>query len=191
GPGFPVDRLIGFNVDPTLAGYTPERTKILYRRMTESLNSIPGVQSVGLASMRILEDNEWDSSMTVEGYTPAKAGEHAEPFMNQISPNYFRTMGVPIVAGRDFTLNDNREVLRGREKDDWTPTAVMINETFARKYFARRNPIGYHIGFGSDPGTPTPMEIIGVVKDIKYTSVRDEIPEQAFIPYLGSHFVGG
>ena len=190
GPGFPVQRLIGFNIDPTLASYTTDRMKIFYQRLQENLGSIPGVESVGFASMRILEDNEWDSSMTVEGYT-AKAGENPEPFMNQISPGYFAAMGIPIVAGRDFNANDNREVLRGREKDDWTPTVAIINETFARKYFAGRNPIGYHIGFGSDPGTPTPMEVIGVVKDVKYTSVRDDIPEQAFIPYLGSHFVGG
>ncbi len=56
----------------------------------------------------------------------------------------------------------------------------MINETFAKKYFAGRDPVGMHFGFGSDPGTPTDMEIIGVVKDIKYTSLRDEIPPQAF-----------
>jgi predicted permease len=191
GPGFPVERLIGFNIDPTLANYTSDRSKLLYQHLTDSLSSIPGVHSVGLAEMRILQDNEWDSSMTVEGFTPAKAGEHAEPYMNRISPNYFATMGIPVVAGRDFTINDNRQVLRGlsEKHDDWSPTAVIINETFARKYFAGRNPIGRHVGFGSDPGTPTLMEVIGVVKDVKYTNLRDEIPEQAFIPYLGSHDV--
>jgi predicted permease len=67
----------------------------------------------------------------------------------------------------------------------------MINETFARRYFPGRNPIGRHLGFGIDPGTRTDMEIIGVVKDIKYTNLRDEIPEQAFIPYLGSRHLNG
>ena len=67
----------------------------------------------------------------------------------------------------------------------------MINETFAKRYFAGRNPVGLHIGFGSDPGTPTDMEVIGVVKDIKYTNLRDEIPPQAYLPYLGSRYVGG
>src|SRR5690242_12041922 len=66
----------------------------------------------------------------------------------------------------------------------------MINEKFAKKFFAERNPVGMHIGFGSDPGTRTDMEVIGVVKDIKYTSLRDEIPEQAYIPYMGSRFQG-
>jgi predicted permease len=132
--------------------------------------------------------------MTVEGYTPPKPEDRAQPFMNQIGPAYFATLGVPIVAGRDFRLTDNREVKREAradepEEDRWNPATVIINEKFARKYFTGRNPVGMHLGFGSDPGTPTPMEIIGVVKDIKYTSLRDEIPEQAFIPYMGSRRV--
>jgi putative ABC transport system permease protein len=97
---------------------------------------------------------------------------------------------VPIVIGRDFTLQDNREIKNGPKPDDWTPTVVIINEKFARRYFRGQNPIGRHLGFGSDPGTRTEMEIIGVVKDIKYTSLRDDVPEQAFIPYLGSHSLG-
>jgi predicted permease len=190
GPGFAAERLVGFNIDPSLGGYTPERGKIYYQQLTEMLSSIPGVQSVGLASMRILENDEWDSSMTAEGYSPAKPEDRPQPFMNMISPNYFATLGVPIVAGRDFTLQDNREVKNGPKPDDWTPTAVIINQKFARRYFHGQDPIGRHLGFGSDPGTRTDMEIVGVVKDIKYTNLRDDIPEQAFVPYLGGHFLG-
>ncbi|HMD86017.1 MAG TPA: ABC transporter permease [Terriglobia bacterium] len=190
GPGFAAERLVGFGIDPSLSGYTPERAKIFYQQLTESLSTVPGVQSVGLAAMRILENSEWDSSMTVEGYHPATPDYHVESFMNMISPNYFATLGVPIVLGRDFTVNDNRQVKNGPNPDDWTPTTVMINEKFARRYFLGQNPIGRHLGFGGDPGTHTDMEIIGVVKDIKYTNLRDDIPEQAFVPYLGSHFLG-
>src|SRR5579863_2154838 len=116
--------------------------------------------------------------------------------MNMIGPGYFATMGIPIVAGRDFRLTDNREVRRDDMSDEpenehWTPTAVIINEKFAKKYFAGRNPIGMHVGFGSDPGTPTDMEIIGVVKDIKYTNLRDEIPPQAFVPFAADRHPGG
>jgi predicted permease len=111
--------------------------------------------------------------------------------MNQISPNYFATLGAPIVAGRDFTINDTHDVKHGPEAWNWSSTTVIINEKFAKKYFAGRNPLGLHIGFGTDPGTPVDMEIIGVVKDFKYTSLRDEIPEQAFLPYLSSRILGG
>jgi len=191
GPGFSPERLVAFQIDPSLNGYTPERLRIFYPQLSDALSAIPGARSVGLASMRILEDNEWDSGMSVEGFTPAKPDEHAQPYMNAIGPNYFATLGVPIVAGRDFTINDRHIVKHGPEEWNWAPTTVMINEKFAKKYFAGRNPIGLHLGFGTDPGTPTDMEVIGVVKDFKYTNLRDEIPEQAYIPYLGDRFLGG
>jgi predicted permease len=194
GPGFPVERLIGFNLDPSLNGYKPDRTKLFYQRLTDSVAALPGVQSAGLAAVRILEDNEWDSSVTVEGYTPPRAGDHPEPYMNHISPNYFATLNVPIIAGRDFTIQDTQEVKHGDSVDpeeNWVPAKIIVNQTFVKRYFAGRNPIGRHIGFGMDPGTKTDMEIIGVVKDIKYTNLRDEIPEQAYVPYLSSRYVTG
>jgi predicted permease len=191
GPGFPAQNLVGFEIDPSLSGYSVERMKVFYPELSQALSSIPGVQYVGLASQRILEDNEWDSSMSVEGYNPDKPGDRPEPYMNQISPNYFATMGVPVLAGRDFTPNDNREVKHSPDAFGWVPTTVMVNETFVKKYCAGRNPLGLHVGFGTDPGTPLDMEIIGVVKDIKYTNLRDEIPPQAFVPYLGSRYLGG
>jgi predicted permease len=196
GPGFNASRLIGFEIDPTLSGYKSDRVKLTYRELTESLTALPGVESVGLSSMRILEHDEWDSSMTVEGYSPDKPDDRAEPYMNSISPNYFATLGVPIVSGRDFTAADTREVKHSDRAsadpdDDYAPATVMINETFARKFFAGRDPIGRHLGFGSDPGTKTDMEVIGIVKDIKYTDLRDEIPPQAYIPYLAGRGAGG
>ena len=191
GPGFAPERLVGFNIDPSLNGYSPERLKVFYPQLSEALSAIPGVQSVGLASVRILEDNEWDSGMSVEGFTPANPDQSAQPFMNTIGPNYFATLGVPILAGRDFRSSDNREVKHGPEDRDWSPTTIMINEKFAKTYFPGRNPIGLRLGFGTDPGTPTDMEIIGVVKDFKYTNLRDEIPAQAFVPYLADRYLGG
>jgi predicted permease len=189
GPGFNPERLVGFNVDPSLNGYTDDRTKLFYQRLTDSLQAMPGVSSIGLASVRILQGGEWDSSMTVEGYA-AKPGHGPEPFMNSISPNYFATLGVPIVAGRDFTIKDTERIKHGAEADNFVPSKVMINQSFAKKYFTGRNPIGLHVGFGSDPGTKTDMEVIGVVKDIKYENLRDEVPVQAFVPYLADQHTG-
>jgi predicted permease len=194
GPGFSPQNLVGFEIDPSYSGYSVPRQKIFYPQLLDALASIPGVQSSGLASQRILADDEWDSSMTVEGFTPPTPDAHPEPYMNEISPNYFAALGVPIVNGRDFRPTDNHEIKhRPEEPPDqgWEPSVVMINETFAKKYFAGRNPVGLHIGFGSDPGTPADMEVIGVVKDIKYTNLKDEIPPQAYLPYLGSRYVGG
>ncbi len=191
GPGFAPENLVAFNIDPSLTGYDPPRAKAFYQRLSTNLGSIPGVQSVGLAAMRILEENEWDSGVTVEGYS-AKNGEHIQAYMNQISPGYFQTLGVPILAGRDFTIKDNQEIKAGPDPEDWSPTKAIVNEKFARKYFGGIDAaLGRHAGFGSDPSTRTDMEVIGVIKDIKYTSLRDEIPIQMFIPYLASRYVAG
>ncbi len=192
-PGFSPERLVGFTVDPSLNGYKPERTKIFYKQLTDDLSAAAGVKSVGLASMRILTGGEWDSSMTAEGFS-ARADQNPQPYMNAVSPNYFATLGVPVLQGRDFTIKDTLTVPHGKKEDgtpDAVPATIIINGAFAKKYFAGRNPLGLHLGFGADPGTKTDMEIIGVVKDIKYTNLRDEIPPQAFIPYLADPYVGG
>jgi predicted permease len=185
GPGFPVERLIGFNVNPPLIGYDKPRTVQFYQSLTENLRAIPGVQSVGLAAMRILRNNESDSWMTIEGYA-AKPGDRPDAYMNWISPGYFAALGVPVTQGRDFTSQDTQEVLHS-EPDNWVPAKIIVNESFVRKYFKGRSALGRHLGYGIDPGTKTDMEIIGVVKDIKYTNLRDEIPDQAFLPYMAVH----
>ncbi len=189
GPGFRSENLIAFNVDPSLNGYDGPKSKAFYQRLTDEAKSIPGVQSAGLATVRILENNEWDSSVTVDGYD-AKPGDHPFAYMNTISPGYFETLGVPILMGRDFTIKDNERIKHGPDADDFAPKYVIVNETFVKKYLGGKNPLGHHVGFGSDPGTKTDMEIVGVVKDIKYTSLRDEIPQQMFTPYLSSDRLG-
>ena len=190
GPGFAPENLVAFNIDASLNGYDSGKAKAFYQRLSESLGSIPGVQSVGLAAVRILEDDEWDSSITIEGYS-AKAGESIQAYMNQVSPGYFQTLGVPILSGRDFTIQDTEEIRHAPDPYGWNPTKVIINEKLAKKYFGTANPLGRHIGFGNDPGTKADMEIIGVIKDIKYTNLRDDIPIQMFVPYLASRYITG
>src|SRR5690348_15577798 len=91
GPGFPAERLVGFNIDPSLNGYTPQQLNSFYPQLTENLGAIPGVKSVAVASMRIMENNEWDSGLTAEGYSATKPDDHPQAFMNQIGPGYFRS----------------------------------------------------------------------------------------------------
>jgi predicted permease len=140
--------------------------------------------------MGLLEGNEWDSSMSVEGYEP-KPGESMNPFCNAVSPGYFKTMGIPLLAGRDF---DDRDVRY--EKGD--PNAqlpsykvAIVSENYAKRYFGDRSPLGRHIGFGMNPGTKTPIEIIGVVKDAKYMGVRDEVPRTVYFAFMENDFAGG
>ncbi len=189
GPGFSTGNLIAFDLDPSLNGYSSDRCKLFYRQLTSELNAIPGVRSTGLARMRILENNEWDSSVTVEGYQ-AKETDTPEPFMNSVGPGYFTTLNIPILAGRDFTAEDAQNQPHGEKPTDVAPRVVIVNEKFAKRFFgSARNAIGRHAGFGGDPGTKTDMEIIGVIKDIKYTNLRDDVPIQMFEPYLADNFV--
>jgi predicted permease len=191
GPGFQTGNLVAFNVNPTLNGYDFARTRVFYRELTEALGSVPGVRSVGLASLRILDDNEWDNWVTIEGLH-FKTSENPDPYMNSVSPNYFGTLGVPMLAGRDFTVKDTQTVQHGARPDNQVPTVVIVNEKFAKRYFGSAGQaLGRHVGLGIDPNTKTDMEIVGVIKDIKYTNLRDEIPIQMFEPYLAGDFVGG
>src|SRR5262249_27170465 len=131
GTGFPTESLVAFNLNPSHAGYDAKRSFAFFEQLTDDLRAVPGVREVGLANMGIIQNNEWDSTITVEGYSP-KPGDEAQPYMNAIGPAYFATLGVPVVAGRDFTRHDTDMVKHGPEDDDWTARVVIVNEKFAR-----------------------------------------------------------
>jgi predicted permease len=170
-PGFRIDRLITFSIDPTLNGYSPQRTALFYRDMLDRLRALPGVGAAGQAVIPLLDGSEWDSSVTVEGYK-AQQGENMNPHFNAVSSGYFATLGIPIIAGRDFNAKD---LSNG-------PKVCIVNETFARKYFPRGLAVGRHLGEGNDAGTKTNIEIVGVVGDAKYDNLRDVTPRQVFTP---------
>jgi predicted permease len=171
-PGFRTHNVIAFSVDPALSGYSKARTAVFYRDLVARLRAVPGVESAAFAVVRILSGDEWDSTIGVEGYE-AKPGEDMNPFFNSVSPGYFETIGLPVMAGRDFLTSD----LASKHK------VGIVNEKFAKKYFGDGTAVGRHFGFGGDPGTKTDIEIVGVVKDAKYMNMRDTIPLQDFVPY--------
>jgi predicted permease len=179
-PGFRTANLIGFAVDPPMNGYRPERSLDFYRRLRESLDALPGVESSSLAVIPVLTGDEWDSSMAVEGFQH-KATEAPDPHMQFISPDYFKTMNLPILLGRDFRMTDGRGA----------PKVCMVNEKFARRFFRNGLAIGRHIGMGGDPGTKLDIEIVGVVRDSKYESMREEVPLEVYRPYHQMEFVLG
>jgi predicted permease len=188
--GVKTDNLIAFNVAPTLSGYTPLRTKQFDKQLLDRISAQPGITGIAFAQIGLLEGNEWDSSMSVEGYE-AKPGENMNPFCNAVSPGYFKTIGIALLAGRDFDERDSRYEVGDPKADLPAYKVAIVNDSYARHYFGDRNPIGRHIGFGTNPGTKTPIEIIGVVKDAKYMGVRDDIPRQVFFSYMENDFAGG
>jgi predicted permease len=179
-PGFRTANLIGFAIDPPMNGYKSDRSLDFYRRLRESLDALPGVESSALAVIPVLTGDEWDSSMAVEGFQH-KPNETPDPHMQFISPNFFQTMNIPILLGRDFRTTDGREA----------PKVCIVNEKFARKYFKDGLAVGKHIGMGGDPGTKLDIEIVGVVRDTKYETMRDEVPMEVYRPYHQVEFVLG
>jgi predicted permease len=183
--GFRTSALVSFSLDPPLNGRNATETKVFAKALLDRLRAAPGVESAGLSTVRLLERSQWSSTIAVDGYQ-ATDGENMNQLCNSISPDFFRTMGIPFVAGRDFDARDELGPRADPSSRPETFRVAIANERFVRQYFGDQNPIGRRIGFGGDPKTPTPIEIVGVVKDSKYTEVRVETQRQLFFPFLES-----
>ncbi len=177
GPGFPTDHLLTFRIDPSLIGYSDEQTKSFYQRLDINLQTMPGVTSVGFSAMPLLKGYAWQNAVLGKDFEGAPIEE--QPVLSEVGPNYFSTLGIPIVAGRAFTARDV-----GPAK------YAVINESFARQYFPGRTPIGQRFGLVDDMEPVTPdIEVVGVIPDRKYRDLRETPPAQAYFPYLeGVHF---
>ncbi|MGA2145319.1 MAG: ABC transporter permease [Bryobacteraceae bacterium] len=169
-PGFRVGNLIQFQIAPRAAGYDNDRTRAFWIELEERLRAIPGVYPAGLALVPVLSNSEWDNSLTIAGYTP-KPGEDIDPHFNGVSAGYFDALGIRVLAGRVFTRKD---VLN-------SPRVAVVNESLAHRYFPDRRAVGHRIGEGSDPGTPTDIEIVGVVRDTRYENLRERVPLEYYL----------
>ncbi len=176
-PGFRTARLLVFGIDPLTNGYTLERARDFYRTLYEQIASLPGVESVSSNNMAVVSGDEWDNSITVEGQDPTQGSKYWA-YQNHLTPGYFQTLGAELKGGRDFRWSDRVG----------TPKVTIINETMAKEYFPGRNPIGLHIGNGSDPGTKTDMEVIGIVSDFKYEGMKEAAGRQMFRPMAQMEF---
>jgi predicted permease len=106
-----------------------------------------------------MENDEWDQWVTIDGYAP-KTGELPDPHMNFTSPDYFKTLDITLLAGRDFRVND---VLTSQK-------VCIVNEAFAKKYFGTTNAVGHRIGMGIDPGTPTDITIVRPIQQLDFAT---------------------
>jgi len=172
--GVALDNLVTFQLSPSLSGYDDPRAMHFYQELLDRLRAAPGVKSAALAAVPILSGNEWDSSTSVEGHTAAD-GENMQAFMNALSPDYFTTMQIPLLEGRDFTRLDVKE----------SPTVAIVNRRFAQHFFPGRSAIGRHLGRGVGPSTKLTIEIIGVVDDSLYEGPREGVRRQVFVPNWG------
>ncbi len=169
-PGFRVDNVLAFSIDPSLSAYEGDRLTALYRRMQDELLALPGVRDVSMSETGALTGSQWSMTVRVDGYQ-AKEGEDMNPSVDGVGPRYFATMGIPLVAGREFTDRDVKDA----------PKVAVINETMAKYFFNGTNPIGRRFGFGR--GTATDIEIVGVARDVRSLELRDVPPRFVYLPY--------
>ena len=182
-----IERLVTFQVDPSLNGYNGQRQRAFYLRALDAINATPGITSAATARVALLNGNEWDSSMGVEGHQ-AKDGEDIQAYMNEISTGYWKTMGIPLLEGRDFDSRDEKPV--AADSRAFNITVAIVNRAFAEHYFPGQSAIGRHLGFGGGPKTKLTMEIIGVVENSVYEGPREGIHRQAFVPLVQDSFPG-
>lgn len=178
--GFDPQNLLLFRVNPSLNRYDQPRTIALFRDMLERLPSVPGVRAAAFSNPGLLSGSVNTTSIFVQGRTYAAGERQRDNSINRlvISPNFFEVMGIPLMSGRTFGSQDTAT----------SPKVVVINEAAARKYFPNENPLGRR--FGSSMETTGEMEIVGVLRDAKYSSVRDEAPPTMYAPYTQAR-VGG
>ena len=161
--GFRPDHLLTFTIDPMLAGYDKTSAPALTRRLVDAMNALPGVKSVAATDDPELSGNDTGTNITVAGI-PESSQDDTDVERGQVTPGYFATMDMPLVAGRAFTDEDNRP--------DAAKVAV-INETFAKKWFASpQAAIGRYYGIGGGATAKTDIQIVGVVRDIKHSDLR-------------------
>jgi predicted permease len=178
--GYETGNVITFRVDPALNGYDQPRIKRFYDQLLQEIRRVPGVSSAAVSQMAVLTGDASSRTIQVQGYTP-KPDENMNPWTNEVAPEYFRTMGMPLLTGRDF---DARDV-------EGAPPVAIVNQSFARYYFPNQNAVGQRFGFRvmNNPGA---IEIIGVVRDTLYADMRqgttteNETPRFIYTPFRQS-----
>ncbi len=176
--GFERESVLLAALDPSRSGYTPEQTRRSFLALLEGLQAIPGVRSASLSWNPPVAGGGSSRTVTVEGRAPGPEASR-EIYVNWVAPRYFETLGVPLIAGRDFGSHDTPE----------SPRVVILNRTMAREFFGDENPIGHRIRFDDSDV----REVVGVVGDSHYLEIREKITPTLYLntfqsPSPGSEF---
>jgi predicted permease len=168
--GLKPDHVIGFTISPALNGYSTERALALARGLAEDIRALPGVRSATVAQISTLTGNDSGGNVTVEGLELGPESAHAR--RNRIGPDYFVTLGIPLLAGRAIAWTD----------DASAPKVAVVNQTFAKTYFPAGNALGRWFVFGG-PGTKPDTEIVGIVADSKGSEVSEKPVPYAYLSF--------
>ena len=172
--GFNPQNLLLFRINPQLNRYDEKRQIAMYNQLLERIAAVPGVRAVALSNPALLSGGVNSTGIFVRGRVYAAGQRDRDNSIHRlvISPNFFDVMEIPVMLGRGFTPRDS----------ETAPKVVVINEAAAKKYFPDQNPIGQR--FGSSIETSDQLEVVGVLRDAKYNSVRDPAPPTMYVPYL-------
>ena len=177
--GVRVEKLVTFAVTPEQNGYDSTRIRTLYQRIEEELAALPGASAVTSARVPLIANSNWNNTVKVEGFKSGE-GADAQSSFNAIGAGHFRAIGVDVLVGREFTWADDL----GR------PKVAIVNETFAKKFGLGANPLGKRMAMGSADSIPLDIEIVGMVRDTKYASVKRDVPPVFFLPHRQQRNVG-
>ncbi len=175
--GVKVENVVTFGVSPQLNGYSAERSLALFERLEDELAAVAGVTGVTAGLVPLLAGDNWNNGVDVEGFPSGPDVDNGASF-NKIAPTYFRTFGVPVLTGREFTRADAAN----------GTLVAIVNEQFTKKFNLGRNAVGKHFQQGG-PKSPL-VEIVGVVANTKYSDVKDAPPPQYFLPYRQGETMG-
>jgi predicted permease len=190
-PGFVRESVLLVNVSPQSSGYQGQRLRDYYERLLAKTAAYPDVRAASLASITPLAGSRWNGDVTIQGYQ-WKPDEKPYIDFNAVSPRFFETMGIPMLAGRDFREQDSPAVTPDpKPKPDPAdktadktngPRVVIINETMAKRFFSRQSPLGARLCRDEKFKMEESYEIIGVVKDAKYFGVREATESMIYVP---------
>jgi predicted permease len=169
--GFDRNNVLIVNAGLKTADIQPDQRPAVYDEIENRLRALPGVVSVGRSIRTPVSNFEWNQYVQVDSANPPR-GDDALVYFNFISAGYFQTLRTPVLAGRDFNSGDTKTS---------TPVAI-VNETFSRKFFANLNPVGRNLRTVELSKASPPIQIVGVVRDSKYESIREDTYAQAFFP---------
>lgn len=167
--GLRTANVIGFRVTPQSNGYVAAKRRAFFDRAETELAAVPGVRSVAASIVPLLGNSNWNTSFGLEELPEGR--EKPNTKFNEVGPAFFSKAGIPLIAGREISETDTAA----------SPRVAMVNEAFARKFFGGRNPIGHHLGLGDKFALNT--EIVGVVKDSHYASVRQQPAPVFYLPW--------